>query len=179
MGRRLPTFLRGTEADRVLAQAKSERDRLIILCGLYLGLRVSEICKLRIEDIDLDEATLLVAHGKGDKDRYLPIPTVLIEPLEDWIGRRGSGWVFPSPRKPKAPLSTRMVRYLVTDAGQNAGIKRRISPHKLRHTYATKLLTKGANLREVQQLLGHASVATTEIYTHVEMESLRGAVERL
>ncbi len=179
MARRLPVFLRPAQADQVIAVAKTDRDRLILQLGLYCGLRVSEICKLRIEHLDLDQGTLLVELGKGKKDRYVPIPARILGDIERWVEDRRSGYLFPSPRKAGQPLTTRAVQYLVEAVGKRADLPKRISPHKLRHSYATRLLSTGASLREVQELLGHSSVATTERYTHVLPERLRPAVDRL
>src|SRR4051812_29202017 len=127
MGRRLPVFLHGAEPEALLAQAKSARDRLIVQLGLLMGLRVSEICKLRVEDLDLEARIALIARAKGDKDRLLPLPLKLVEPLGDWIGERTEGWVFPSPRKAGEHLTTRAVHYLVVDSARRAGIRRHIS----------------------------------------------------
>ena len=107
----------------------------------------------------------------------MPIPAKLLEPLAAWIGERRSGELFPSPRGGR--LTTRAVQLLVQRTAVAAGSARRVTPHMLRHTYATRLLNTGASLREVQELLGHSSVATTEIYTWVLTDRLRGAVERL
>lgn len=175
--RRLPKPLRGGEADRLAGHAGSERDRLIIRCGLLLGLRVSEICALTVPEVDLDDGIVLISRGKGDKDRYVPIPSQLVSELAAWLGGRREGYVFPSPRG--GPLTTRAVRYMVGRVAEEAGIVRRVAPHALRHTYATKLLDTGADLRQVQELLGHASISTTEVYLHVSRDRLRSAVERL
>lgn len=183
MAKRLPTFLRASELDRLQAAAENPRDRLILSLGLLLGLRVSELVKLRIERIDLERSVVLVYAGKGDKDRYVPIPQKLRTQLTAWIGETREGWLLPSPRT-GGPLTSRMVQRLIKRLAKLAGLAgaelpRKATPHKLRHGYATKLLETGATIREVQQLLGHASVATTEIYTHVLPERLKGAVDRL
>lgn len=175
--RRAPKYLRAGEDDRLIAAAPTDRDKMILRVGLLMGLRVSEIVKLRIEDLDVDGGTALIARAKGDKDRYVPIPAKLLDPLIAYIGDRIEGPVFLS--RFGRQLTTRTVQLMVKDAAAKAGITRRTTPHHMRHTYATRLLNKGANLREVQDLLGHASISTTEIYTHVAVDRLRGAVERL
>ena len=177
MKRRLPTFLRETEVEALLAAASCERDRLLLSVGLLLGLRVSEITGLRIEDLDLADGTAFIRHGKGDKDRYVPVPQKLLLPLSKWISSRRVGLLFPGIRRPR--LSSDYVQRMVQRTAQTAGIMRRVTPHTLRHTYATRLLETGADLRQVQDLLGHSSVAITEIYTHVTVSRLRGAVDRL
>ncbi len=181
--RRLPTFFRDPEIDALLAAAKTARDRLILQVGLLLGLRCSEITGLRIENIDLVGSQVLIQHGKGDKDRYVPIPERLRPGLEAWIGDRRQGLLFTS-RSKGGQLSNRAVQRLFKGIARKGGIAgvdvaRKITPHKMRHTYATKLLENGASIREVQELLGHESVATTEIYTHVVKSRLKGVVDRL
>ena len=181
MARRLPVFLRPAEQERLLAAAGSDRDHLIVLLGLRLGLRVSEICQLRVEHLDLDDperGTLLVSRAKGDKDRMLPVPRALVEPLGSWIADRREGWLFPSPYKAGAHLSTRAVQYLIPNLAAAAEITRaRITPHKLRHSFATNRLRRKVDIYRIQQLLGHARIETTAIYLHADPDELRAAVE--
>ncbi len=189
--RRLPNFLRAHEQQQLIALAQARMDAaksaaklraarldwLMLQTGLLLGLRVSELCKLRAEHVDLAQATALVYQGKGDRDRYVPIPARLLEPLRAWLDGRTDGPVFRSPRG--GQLSTRTVQLRFQVLGIRAGLPRKLKPHTLRHTFATRLLQAGATIREVQELLGHASVATTEIYTHVSTERLRAVVDKL
>jgi integrase/recombinase XerD len=180
--RRLPVFLRPHEARALTAAAGCEQHRLIIHVGLYCGLRVGEITKLRIEDVDLGQAQLFVSQGKGDKDRYVPIQSQLLERLRLWIGGAREGWLFPSPKTGQRLTSRsiqRLIKRLAIKANIPAEVAARMTPHKLRHTFATRLLEGGTNIREVQELLGHSSVATTEIYTHCTVKRLHAAVERL
>ncbi len=179
MSKHLPVSLRGDEPDRLLGSARTPRDRLLYLCGLLLGLRVSELVGLRVEDLDLDGGTCTVRHGKGDRDRALPIPARLLPELRSWIGTRRDGWVFPSPRSKTGHLSARAVQLSIRAAAARAGISRHTTPHKLRHSYATRLLQRGADIIEVRDLLGHSSVSTTQIYLSSEPERLRSAVDRL
>ena len=183
MPRRLPTFLRPTELDRLLAAAEKPRDRLILSIGLYLGLRVSEITKLRIEQVDLERACVFVSLGKGQKDRYVPIPAKLLPQLTEWIGEKKEGVLLPSPRG-GGPLSTRMVQRMIKRVAAKAGIvdagkPRAVSPHKLRHEFASRLMRTVADLMTIKDLLGHSSIATTQIYLHTDPDRLRDAVERL
>lgn len=180
--RKLPVWLTDEECGRLLAAAPSRRDGLIIALGVYAGLRVSEIVKLRIERVSLERRELVVYQGKGGKDRVLPLHPALAALLQDWIAGQRDGWLFPSPVKPEKHLTTRAVQYMALRAADAAGIRKpdaSLSPHKWRHSFATNCLRKGANLRQVQQLLGHSSVAITERYTHVMADELRGAVDRL
>jgi integrase/recombinase XerD len=156
----------------------------MILVGLNTGLRVSEIVKLTVEDVDLEGGALLVRAGKGDRDRMVPIPSHVITELDEWIGLRVSGPVFGrlgQRGRPSATphLRTRTVEIMILRANKLAGLQKHVTPHKLRHTYATELLRRGADIREIQELLGHARLATTEIYAHVVVDRLRSAVERL
>jgi integrase/recombinase XerC len=189
--RKLPNFLRAAEVLRLVdvaqariaaAPSKAKRraaqvDLVMLQAGLLLGLRVSELCKLLIEHVDLVQRSALIYQAKGQRDRYVPIPARLIGPLTDWIQGRTAGPVFPSPRGGR--LAPRTVELRFKSLGRLAELPRPLKPHTLRHTFATRLLERGANIREVQELLGHASVATTEVYTHVSSERLRQAVDLL
>jgi integrase/recombinase XerD len=166
-----------------LLGTENDRDHTLATVALLAGLRVSEIVNLRVEDIDFEESTLMVVEGKGRKDRMVLMPSRLAMTLREWIGDRTEGYVFPATRATHGAtghLSQRTVQRIVKDAAARAGIPRHITPHKLRHTYATKALRAGLSLREVQELLGHASVATTEIYCHVVVDDkVKTALERL
>ncbi len=177
--KRLPIFLHGDEPERLFAAAVALRDRTLILVGFYLGLRVSEIVCRQVEDIDLDRALCVVRKGKGDKDRAVPIPVALLPALRAWIADRTTGWLFPSTRSQTGHLSARAFQKSIKLTAARAGISRHVTPHKLRHSYATALLHSGADIIEVRDLLGHSSVATTQIYLHTEPERLRAAVDRL
>lgn len=177
--RRLPVFLRSAELKRLFAAAPTPRDRLILEIGAYAGLRVSEICKLQVEHVDFEDAMLEVHAGKGDKDRNVPMHPRLAKGLKALIAGRATGWVFPSGRGSSGHLTTRAVQLMIHAAADRAAIARHVTPHKLRHSFATLLLASGADLLEIKDLLGHSSVATTQIYAACLPERLRGAVERL
>lgn len=176
--RRTPKFLRDDEVAALLGAVVGERDRLICLLGLYGGLRVSEMTKLGAEDVDLSGGLLELRQAKGNKDRTVPLHPMLAVALTEWLQRQRSGLVFPSSRTGRA-LTTRAVQLLVSLAGKRAGLVRRVTPHTLRHTFACNLLRRGADLLEIKDLLGHSSVATTQIYAVAMPERLRGAVEAL
>jgi site-specific recombinase XerD len=189
--RRLPNFLRAAEIDRLIqaaeachAEARSpakkaaaRRDLVQVQAGLFLGLRVSELCKLRVEDLDLDQRTAMVVQGKGGKDRSLPISERLFAVLMDWLGERRAGFVFEG--KGGRKLSTRTVQLRMLALGQKAGLTKRLKPHTLRHSFATRLLEKQAAIHEVSELMGHSNISTTQVYLHTVPERLRGAVDRL
>jgi len=149
----------------------------MIETSLLAGLRVSELCNQRIEDVDLTTPELGIKQGKGCKDRNVSIGGRLLIVLREWIGDRRSGYLFPGPGGRK--LSVRRVQERFAMLGAKASLIKKLKPHTLRHTFATTLLKRGANLRTIQELLGHASVATTEIYTHVDTTDKKKAVDLL
>lgn len=164
MQRRLPRCLTEAEAERLIARADSSRDRALIETLYASGLRASEAADLRIRDLDLDAGMLRVIRGKGDKDRVVPVGARAVEALRSYLGARRSGRVFLGTR---APMDGHDVTRVVADTARRAGLKGVHGAHALRHTFATVLLNRGADLRYVQEMLGHASVATTQFYTHL------------
>lgn len=191
MSRRLPVFLRQTESAALLAEAqaaidrartpkarrRAERDSLVAQCFLFLGLRVAELCKLTVPDVNLEARSVFVNQGKGKKDRYVSIPGKLVEPLRAWIGERKAGPLFPSPSG--GHLTTRCLQGRIPALAKAAGIGKRVRCHSLRHSYATRLLETGATIYEVKELLGHSNIGTTERYLHTCLDRLKGAVDRL
>ncbi len=181
--RKLPVYLTPDEAERLLAAARGPRDRCLFAVMLFAGLRCAEACTLRIERVNLERGELLVFCGKGGKDRLLPIANRLEPLLREWIGARTEGHLFPG-RRVGQPISTRAVRHVVRTAARRAGITRpagspEISPHKLRHSFACRLVEKGVALDAVRDLPGHGSLAVTSIYIHCSADRLRGAVDLL
>jgi integrase/recombinase XerD len=189
-GRSLPKTLSGDEIGRLLAAAGA-RDgaggvRLVALVELAYasGLRVSELLSLRLEAVRRDPAWLIV-RGKGGKERLAPLNTAAREAVKAWLIARDaaqpekapdSPWLFPS-ASAKGHLTPRRFAQLLDQAAIDAGIDPvRVSPHVLRHAFATHLLEGGADLRVVQTLLGHADIATTQIYTHVATDRLAQVV---
>lgn len=177
MRRRLPKCLPRPDADALVAAARRPRDRLLVLTGFYCGLRVSELHGLDIEDLDLGSAVLTVRHGKGDKARAVPIPDRLVIEFRQFLGERRSGPVFLS-RKWQARLGVRAMQLLVQRLGERAGLPRRVTCHQLRHSYAQRLLETGATIMEVRDLLGHSSIATTQVYLFADPSRMRAAVNR-
>ncbi|WP_426028161.1 tyrosine recombinase [Brevundimonas sp. TWP2-3-4b2] len=185
-GRSLPRVLSGDEIERLLAAAAAHDGaaglRLVALVELAYasGLRVSELLGLRLEAVRRDPAWLIV-RGKGGKERLAPLNTPAREAVKTWLIARDaarpekvpdSPWLFPS-SSAKGHLTPRRFAQLLDQAAVGAGIDpARVSPHVLRHAFATHLLDGGADLRVVQTLLGHADIATTQIYTHVATDRL-------
>lgn len=181
---RLPDVLTLDEIDRVieavdLSQLEGQRNRAMIEVLYSCGLRVSELCSLRISDLYLSEEFIRVT-GKGDKQRLVPISPRAIAELEYYFNDRDhieikpgyEDYVFVSERRGK-PLSRITVFHIVKELVAAAGIDKIVSPHTFRHSFATHLLEGGANLRIIQAMLGHESIATTEIYAHIDRTRLR------
>jgi integrase/recombinase XerD len=171
---RLPAILSAEEIERLLEAFGSLKMKAIILAAYGAGLRISEVCKLRVEDIDSRRMVIHVKNGKGDRDRYTMLPRRLLETLRAyWKQERPSGpELFPG-MKPGAVLSREAVNKSLKLAAARAGIKKRVSPHVLRHGFATHLLESGTDLRTLQVLLGHASIRTTARYAQVSPVMIR------
>lgn len=188
IGRKLPEVLSIDEIDAMvnaidMRKAEGQRNRAIIETLYGCGLRVSELCDLRIDNINFDEGLLMVI-GKGDKQRLVPMSEVSLEQIRLWfddrsrlnIKRGQESYVFLNRRGSR--LTRMMIFYIVRDLAAMAGIRKTISPHTLRHSFATHLLEGGANLRAIQQMLGHESISTTEIYLHLDKSHLREEILR-
>ena len=182
-GGRLPSFLTSREVDMLLAAAGKEeptdiRDRAMMELLYATGLRVSELVALRTRDVNL-EAGFLLTMGKGDKERLVPIGDSAKTALAEYTGtvRPGQDKKGNSPFLFLTRLGGRMTRQafwnIIKKRARNAGIVKNISPHTLRHSFATHLLENGADLRSVQIMLGHADLSSTQIYTHVTRERLK------
>lgn len=187
----LPAILNADEIDSLLAaaleaanvartpskQAVAWRDFVMIQTGLLAGPRVSELCKLEVTDVDLASAVLSIRQGKGKKDRRVWLGNRLLTVLRAWIGERTAGYLFPGPNGRR--LSPRTFQVRLERIVAAAKIMKPTHPHTLRHCFATALLKKGVNIRIIQRLLGHSSVAVTELYTHVEDGEMKKAVDLL
>ena len=183
LGRKLPEVLSVEEIDDMvgvidMTKAEGQRNRAIIETLYGCGLRVSELCNLRIDNINFDDGILMVI-GKGDKQRLVPMSQTSLDEIRRWlldrsrinVKRGEEGILFISRRGQR--LTRVMVFYIVRGLAEAAGVRKEISPHTLRHSFATHLLEGGANLRAIQQMLGHESIATTELYLHLDKTYLR------
>lgn len=182
-GRKLPVWITPDELGRLVAAAPTHRDLVLLMVMGYQGTRVAETVSLRIGHVDFAKREMFIYQGKNKKDRLLPLSKHLEPVLREWIGDRTEGWVFPSPLDPSKHLSTRAVQLLMRRVCKAAAVHRpegtkQPTPHSLRHGFATHLLDQRADLREVQELLGHSSVAVTQLYTHLTTGRLRGAIDR-
>ena len=158
-----------------------QRYEILFLLLLYSGLRISEALGLKVQDIRVVEgvAKSLRVIGKGNKERLVPLPAAFGEKLGDWL-QGGSDPEFVFAQKPGGkPPSAAAARAYLQRLKKRAGITKKISPHKLRHTYATRVLETGAQLVDIQALLGHVNLATTQIYTHVDEDRMAAIVSKL
>ena len=181
--RHLPDVLSIGEIDAMIAaipQGKDEslRNEAIIETLYGSGLRVSELVDLRISRISLDDR-LMIVEGKGSKQRMVPMSPSSVELIRQYLPERDRLNIKPAGRdvlflnRRGGPLTRVMVFYIIRDLAALAGIQKKVSPHTMRHSFATHLLEGGANLRAIQEMLGHESIATTEIYLHLDRSRLR------
>lgn len=184
----LPEVLSVEEIDAMIRAIPREKDESLrnetIIEMLYgSGLRVSELVNLRISRINFDEGFMLI-EGKGSKERIVPVSHRAVELAKLWMEQRNmlnispdaSDFLFLNRRGRQ--LTRVMIFYIVRDLAERAGVTRKISPHTLRHSFATHLLEGGANLRSIQELLGHESLTTTELYVHLDRRHLRATLEQ-
>lgn len=184
IGLYLPEVLTVEEIDAIigaidLSKPEGHRNRAIIETLYSCGLRVSELCNLKLSDLYLDEGFIRV-EGKGSKQRLVPISPRAVKELNYWFADRNGGWRIKPGYEDYVFLarwgkniSRIMVFHLIKELAAAAGVQKNISPHTFRHSFATHLLEGGANLRAIQAMLGHESISTTEIYTHIDRTMLR------
>lgn len=187
IGRKLPEVLTIEEIDHIIAQidlgtAEGQRNKAIIETLYSCGLRVSELVNLRFEDCFFEEGFVRVI-GKGNKERLVPVSPSVIEEVGTYVAtdrplvpiKKGQeAYVFLNRRG--AQLTRVMIFTIIKNLATLAGIQKNISPHTFRHSFATHLIEGGANLRAIQDMLGHESITTTEIYTHLDQRFLREAI---
>lgn len=179
--KRLPSVLTEAERKALLSGPNKKkptgfRNYLLILYFLNLGLRVSEAINLRLDHVDWGSGRVTILAGKNDRDRVLWLQDHLLEASQRWLELRPSAGDYLFCTLGGAPLIDRYIREFVGRYATKGGIKKRVHPHCLRHTFATDLLSETKDIRLVQKALGHASVATTMIYTHVVDERLEFAL---
>jgi len=169
----LPAVLSTDEVRRLFDAVADPRDRLLLQTAYAAGLRVSELVRLQVGDIDAQRLVLHIRAAKGRKDRLVPLSALLLELLRDyWRRCRPRLWLFPG-ANPDRPLSIGQVQRICREAVRVAGITKKASMHTLRHSYATHLVEQGVNLVTLQRLLGHNQLSTTVRYTHLGQEHLR------
>jgi len=173
-----PIVLSVSEMLAILAELQSLRDRVLVTVLYSAGLRLGEVCRLRVENIDSARMLLHIRQAKGHKDRYVPLSPVALELLREWWRQtHPSGLLFPCANDPLRPIHHSTVQRALKLAVRRAGLTKRVSPRTLRHSFATHLMEQGMNLRVIQILLGHSHTRTTEIYTHVSPANARSPLD--
>lgn len=167
--RRLPSVLTPEEVRTLIGTADTEKSRLIISLLYSSGLRVSELVNLKVGDVDIAEGTGWVRRGKGAKDRLFVMSPQLAQSLRGYLEGREHQYIFSKQK----PLTTRNIQKIIKLTSKRAGINKKVTPHTLRHSFATHLLEQGTDIRVIQVMLGHSSLNTTQVYAHVSSEQLK------
>ena len=186
VGEHLPEVLTTEEVDRMeasidLSKWEGQRNRAIIEVLFSCGLRVSELVNLRFSDVSLNDKFLRIV-GKGSKERLVPISDAALREIQLWLFDRNLMKVKPGEQeyvflnRRGAHLTRTMLLIMIKRTAEEAGITKTVSPHTLRHSFATALLKGGANLRAIQEMLGHENIKTTQIYTHIDITTLRDEI---
>ena len=168
--KKLPVVLSKSEIRRLIEAPKLLKHRLIIALLYGCGVRNFECCKIEITDVDFDRKTLHIREGKGRKDRYVPLSNMLIRGIKTYlVAEKPVKYLFNGKSRTgqKNALTSRGVQWAVKEARQKAGIRKQVTAHNLRHTYATHLLEMGTDIVTLKELLGHEDIQTTLIYLHV------------
>jgi len=174
---RLPVILSEEEVARLIESALTSYHRVILMTLYGTGLRREELCRLKVTDIDSQRMVVHARQGKGNKDRDVTLSPRLLEVLRDyWKWRKPKTYLFPSlyRKQPEQPIDSKTVWYAVREAARRAGIKKKVSPHLLRHSWATHLLERGTDLKTIQVLLGHVDLEATTIYLHLSQRHMQG-----
>lgn len=167
----IPIILTPDEIKKLIESTNNIKHKLILKLLYGCGLRVSEVINLDKSDINFNEGLIYIRMAKGKKDRFVKIPNSIIQDLESYSNLLTEELLFPSNRGGK--LTTATIQAIVENSAKKAGIKKRVYPHLLRHSFATHLLEQGTDLRIIQKLLGHSSIKTTQIYTQISQASIK------
>jgi integrase/recombinase XerD len=181
--RPLPDVLSLAEVQRLLDSACNLYHRAMLMTLYSTGMRRAEMCRLKVSDIDSERMIVHIHNGKGGRDRDVPLSEKLLETLREyWRWMKPKTWLFPGTvdhRRADVPITEKMAWAAARKAAQKAGIKKRVSPHILRHSYATHMLESGADLRTIQMLLGHAKLEQTVVYLHLSQRHLKATANPL
>lgn len=175
--KKLPTVLSQEEVARLIDSAGNLFHHAILMTLYATGVRRAELCKLRVSDIDSERMVLHVQNGKGNRDRDVPLSPKLLETLRTyWRWKKPKTYLFPSRTADSAgeqPISTKAIYFAVRQAAKRAGLQKPISPHTLRHSFATHLMESGTDIRTIQMILGHADLEHTTVYLHLSQRHLQ------
>jgi site-specific recombinase XerD len=181
--RRLPIVLSPEEVALLIDSARNLMHRAILMTLYATGLRRAELCHLKVADIDSDRMMIHVREGKGGRDRDVLLSPKLLDTLREyWRWMKPKTWLFPgmiNNWRADVPIDTKVVWEAVRQARTRAGIQKRVTPHTLRHSFATHMLEAGADLRTIQVLLGHAKLADTTVYLHLSRRHLQAVASPL
>lgn len=167
--KRLPEVLTKEEVKKLIDTADNQKSRLILSILYSGGLRVSELVNLKVSDINFEENTGWVRKGKGNKDRIFTLSSSLAQEVKKYLEGRENNYIFSKDK----PLTTRNIQKIIYGLRKVSGISKKITPHTFRHSFATHLLESGVDIRIIQALLGHSSLNTTQVYTHISSEQLK------
>jgi len=156
---------------KLIESADTLKSRLIISTLYSTGLRVSELVNLKVSDLNLKEKTGWVRKGKGSKDRLFVTSESLAKELQEYLSDKGKDNIYIFSKK--KPLTTRNIQKIISSVKKRANIGKKATPHTLRHSFATHLLEQGIDIRTIQAMLGHASLSTTQVYTHISSDQLK------
>lgn len=186
MPQKLPRFLQKDEVDKLIEAVPENgspsmlRDKTVLKCLYYTGVRVSELVSIQTRDVSLENGFIKILKGKGSRYRKVPLHQRLKEQLQQYLEKApelSDGYLFCS--KQGSPITTDYVHYMTEKYADKAGLKKIVSPHTFRHSFATHLYRKGTDLFVIGKLLGHVGIRSTSIYIHSELKHLREAVDKL
>ncbi len=169
--KKIPVVLSVWEVGKMISCTNNIKHKLILKLLYGCGFRVSEIVNLRKNDILFEEGLIIVRLGKGKKDRYVKIPDSILNEIKSYLDFNEDDYLFVSQRRGK--LSVKTIQKIVENSAKKAGIRKKVHPHTLRHSFATHLLENGTDLRIIQKLLGHSSIKTTQLYLRVSNASIK------
>ena len=180
--KKLPTVLTVDEVRELIKATKRGRDRLVVEFLYSSGVRVSEAVKMNVVDVNLKERIARVKGGKGNKDRVIILSKNWVKEIKKYLNKKKIKSEFVFSKKNGTPISVDTVQRSIRMAAKKAGIEKQVTPHSLRHSFATHLLEGGENIRKIQELLGHSNLSTTQIYTQVstkELKKVQSPLDRL
>lgn len=172
--RKLPVVLSKEEINKILKDVSYLKHKAMIVTAYSAGLRVSEVSRLKVHDIDSENMQIFIRQGKGNKDRFALLSKNTLNLLRNYYKQlhpKNTDWLFPG-QNPSNPISTRTIQSSFKDAVKKAGITKKVSPHTLRHSFATHLVEQGTNLIIVKDLLGHEKLETTMLYIHLAKKDI-------
>ncbi|MEW5920180.1 MAG: tyrosine-type recombinase/integrase [Bacillota bacterium] len=186
MPKKLPRYLQKNEVDKLINIVPHDgspsmlRDKTVLMCLYYTGVRAEEVINIQTVDMSLERGFVKITKGKGSRYRKVPLHQKLTEQLQLYFERApelSNGYLFCSKRG--GPISTDYVNYMVEKYAKKAGLNKKVTPHMLRHSFATHLYKKGIDLFVIGMLMGHAEMRSTSRYTHIELKHMRDAVNKL